>query len=127
MTEQTIRSEAARLIRILAEPRPVGDSTKTAMARAWRRLPNWSWNRAKDVWKADSRIRIRAEELEQLRQLTANEQSKDEDDGVDAASLQLAKLRGRISRLEQLIAAAEAEIETIEIATAVGVPVSSAK
>lgn len=93
-----VSAEAAALIRRVAEPRPVGDSTKAAMLRAWRRLGTWTFNRVKDVWKADQRIRVRAEEMDQLRAATRADK-----DAVD----ELAELRARIARLERLLVAAD--------------------
>jgi hypothetical protein len=59
-------SEAAILIRRIAEPRPVGDSVKSAIRRAAHRL-GWHWGRAKSVWYQEAR-RIDAHEMDALRQ-----------------------------------------------------------
>lgn len=57
--------EAGELLRKLSEPRPVGDSVKSAIARAARRL-RWSYTRTKAIWYAEAR-RIDASEMDQLR------------------------------------------------------------
>src|SRR5262249_39750030 len=62
-------AEASSLVRRLALPAPAGDTTKAAISRAHRVLKTWTWNRVRDVWHADPRIRASAEELDQLRQL----------------------------------------------------------
>lgn len=64
--------EAGDLVRRVAEPRPIGDSVKQAIARAARRL-RWSITRTKAIWYAEAR-RIDASEMDQLRAL-AREQA----------------------------------------------------
>lgn len=58
-------SEASALVRQIAEPRPVGDSIKSAIGRASRRL-GFSFSRTKDIWYAHAR-RIHADEIDRLR------------------------------------------------------------
>lgn len=58
-------SEAAFLIRQVAEPRPVGDSIKGAIRRASYRL-GWPFIRAKKVWYEEA-ARIDAHEMDELR------------------------------------------------------------
>jgi hypothetical protein len=97
------REEARRLVRLLAEPAPAGDSVKAAICRAGRRLPAWSHNRVRDVWHGEPRIKVRAEELDQLRALTKQQiEERAEKDAVG-------KLRARIERIEQLLCALNAE------------------
>src|SRR5215470_18089442 len=62
-------AEASSLVRQLALPAPAADSTKAAISRAHRVLKTWTWNRVRDVWHADPRIRVSADELDQLRNL----------------------------------------------------------
>jgi hypothetical protein len=57
--------EASVLVRRVAEPRTVGDSVKSAISRAARRL-GWRFSRTKDIWYASAR-RIDAAELDALR------------------------------------------------------------
>lgn len=89
--------EAQGLVRSLAEPRPAGDKVKEALRRACRKLPSWSPNRVRDIWNGDERIRVRAEELEELR--VAARRVKEE----KAAGHELAELRERLGRLERLL------------------------
>jgi hypothetical protein len=60
-------SEAAELVRMAAEPRPVGDSVKAAIRRASNRL-GWSHARVKNIWYREAR-RIDAHEMDALRGL----------------------------------------------------------
>lgn len=57
--------EARDLVQRCAEPRPVGDSVKSAINRAARRL-GFNCSRTKDLWYGDAR-RIDAREMDQLR------------------------------------------------------------
>lgn len=107
-TKLNARVEAQSLIRVLAEPCPAGDSVKAAMLRAWRKLPNWTFNRVIDVWKADPRIAIKADEMDQLRRIAKRREEK-------AASNELAELRSRLTRLEHLLVSSDEDFhrETI--------------
>ena len=61
--------EASTLIKQIAEPRPVGDTVKAAIGRSLRRLPlkgSWTWNRVKDIWYADHRVSVSADEMNAL-------------------------------------------------------------
>jgi hypothetical protein len=60
-------AEAQTLVRVIAEPRAVGDSVKTSINKAARRL-GFSFSRAKDIWYGDAR-RIDAAEIDKLREL----------------------------------------------------------
>lgn len=94
-------AEAQTLVRRLAEPVPAGDSTKAAIGRSARRLPNWTYNRVRDVWHADSRVRMRAEELEELRSHRGVRGTKKGfDDGDTEFQRGLSELRSKIERLE---------------------------
>lgn len=57
--------EASTLVRQVAEPRPVGDSVKSAIGRAARRL-GFTFSRTKDIWYEHAR-RIHADEIDRLR------------------------------------------------------------
>lgn len=87
-------AEASILVRQIAEPRPVGDSVKAAMGRAHRALRGWTFNRVRDVWHADHRIKISADEMAQLRAAVhaAKEESRDPE---------IAELRARIAYTEE--------------------------
>lgn len=63
--------EAATLLREIAEPRPVGDTVKTAITRAARRVSPFldqalSYSRAEDIWRREAR-RISVAEMDAIR------------------------------------------------------------
>lgn len=60
--------EAADLLRKLAAS-DAGESLKAVLRRLSRRLDSWSENRIRDVWHRDPRVKIRADEVSQLRAL----------------------------------------------------------
>jgi hypothetical protein len=104
----TSSGEAALLIRQLALPAPAGDSTKAAIYRVHRILNTWTWNRVRDVWHADPRIRVSADELNQLRELVRDRKvggSAAWDDGlgfrerIAAVEAELRELRALVARL----------------------------
>lgn len=92
----TMTMEASRLIRDIAPPAE-GHNVKSRIAKAARRLA-WTFNRAKDVWFADGRISVRAHEMDQLRRLKAEADTKARRhaDRVEAARLEA--LADRIER-----------------------------
>lgn len=65
--EMSSVAEASTLIRKAAEPRPVGDSVKSAIRRAAHRL-GLTFTRAKNIWYGEAR-RIDAHEMDALRGL----------------------------------------------------------
>lgn len=102
-------AEASVLVRQLAKPFDVGDSVKCCLRRVSRKLP-WSFNRVKDVWYADARISISAEEMTQLRRaakLAAEEQEAKDD---------LARIDARLSRLESLLQGIDQEFHSETLA-----------
>lgn len=64
-SEMSSAAEAAELIRRAAEPRPIGDSVKSAISRAARKL-NLTFSRAKRIWYGEAH-RIDATEMDALR------------------------------------------------------------
>jgi hypothetical protein len=62
----SVMSDMQRIVRLAAEPRAVGDSTKAAIARASRRL-QLSYRRCYDFWYATSSASVRAVEADRLR------------------------------------------------------------
>jgi hypothetical protein len=94
--------EARDLIRQIAEPCPAGDKTKAALRRVHHILhKTWSFNRVRDVWNADPRIRVRGDELDELRKVAA---ARRKETHQKAAADELSELRARIDRLEYLLA-----------------------
>lgn len=59
-------SEMQAIVRLAAEPRPAGDSTKGAIGRAARAL-KLTYRRAYAFWYLSERVRVTAEEADRLR------------------------------------------------------------
>ncbi|MGJ5022349.1 hypothetical protein [Bradyrhizobium oligotrophicum] len=95
--------EASALLRQIAGRRHADESVKGVLRRLQRKLSDWSPGRIKDVWYRDPRIRVRAEEVEQLRALARPA------DAIEASD-ELTELRTRVSRLEHLLEAARAPL-----------------
>jgi hypothetical protein len=92
-------NEASILLRHLAGERRADESVKAVLRRVGRDVKEWTGSRIKDVWYRDSRVRIRANEVEYLRALVRQRREKKADvDELDA-------LRTRITRLEYLLEA----------------------
>ncbi|QOZ15927.1 hypothetical protein XI02_13775 [Bradyrhizobium sp. CCBAU 21365] len=103
MSRTTTLDEAAGLLRQIAGDGEAGESVKGVFRRLQRKLTGWSPGRIRDVWYRDRRVRIRAEEVEQLRALA---KSRSESGSRD----ELTELRNRIARLERLLEAASAPV-----------------
>ena len=101
--------EASRLLRAVAGSRDADESLKATFRRLSRKLPTWSPNRIADVWRQDVRVRVRAEEVEQLRELVgeSGERRKTKDD--------LDELRQRIFRLEALLASTDSAFHSPQL------------
>jgi hypothetical protein len=80
--------EASMLVRNVAEPRPIGDSVKSAISRAARRL-GFSYGRTRRIWYRDAR-RIDAAEMDKLRERAARAE-------VEQAINSLLVLRARLA------------------------------
>lgn len=85
-------SEASLLCRRVAEPRPVGDSVKAAIARATTRL-GFAFNRTRDIWYGHAR-RIDAEEMDRLRECAERNEAR-------IAVNNLLVLRGRLTEADE--------------------------
>lgn len=90
--------EAARLIREVAPARD-GENVKSRITTAANRL-RWKWSRAKAVWHADGRVRIRVEELDQLRKHTAKAEMKAASNELQELRDTVARLMGRLDRID---------------------------
>jgi hypothetical protein len=102
--------EASDLLRKIAGGRQADESKKAVFRRLKRALSDWSENRIRDVWRRDRRVRIRAEEVEQLRALI--------EPCSDGAINELAELRSTVARLaryEALLERIDAEMFGPEI------------
>lgn len=99
-SEMSALAEASMLVHALAEPRPAADSVKAALQRASRKLSGWAPSRVRDIWYADPRIRVSAEEMGRLR-VAARRARQEEAEAHDALQLVLA----RLARIEALLEA----------------------
>lgn len=96
-SDEGTKAEAARLLKLAAEPRPVGDSVKDAIWRAARAV-GFACDRAKRIWYGEAK-RIDAEELDKLRDFARERRARiaaaraDDQRNIE----QLAALRGRLS------------------------------
>lgn len=107
--------EAAGLLREIAGNRGSDESLKAVFRRLSRKLPGWSGNRVRDVWRRDPRIRVRAEEVEQLRAIAQPGR------GRGTTFDELAELRAtveRLARYEALLQRIDAEFFSPEISAA---------
>jgi hypothetical protein len=105
--------EAASLLRDIAGPRGPDESIKSVLRRLSRRLShNWSASRVRAVWYRDDRVRVRAEEIEELRSLTAKEQNE------AGALAELQSTIERLAKYEPLLERLDAEFFGPEISAA---------
>lgn len=102
--DMTAVAEAARLLREVAAPVPVGDSVKAAINRATHRVGRfiaphfavrWHASRAEDIWRGEARG-VWAEEMDAIRR-AADAKAQEE------ARNELAELDARLGRLEALL------------------------
>ena len=94
----TATLEAARLIREVAPARD-GENVKSRITTAANRL-RWKWSRARSVWHADGRVRVRVEELDQLRKCTAKAEMKAANNELQELRDTVARLMGRLDRID---------------------------
>jgi len=112
--------EAARLIRQVAPARE-GENVKSRIATAANRL-HWKWSRARSVWNADGRLRIKAEELDQLRQHTAKAEMKAASNELQELRDTVARLMGRLDRIDADFYGPQADALRDHMGTAIGTP-----
>jgi hypothetical protein len=81
---------------------PAGVNWKHAVGSIANRMARhgWTWNRCKDIWFADRRIKISADEIEALRTIARV---------IPKEVTDVSELHGRIERLESLIAGLASE------------------
>jgi hypothetical protein len=87
-------SEAMRLVKLAAEPRPAGDSVKGAIRRASHIL-NWSESRTADYWYGEVR-RIEAREMDALRAIERRQNLRFLESNYRKHIEQLSALRARL-------------------------------
>lgn len=89
--------DAADLLREIAGERRPDESLKGVFRRLGRKLPGLSDNRIRDIWRRDRRVRVRAEEVEQLRALV------DKGSGQKVTKDELAELRATVERFASYV------------------------
>jgi hypothetical protein len=94
--------EASELLREIAGPLRIGDGVKAMLVRAHRRLAGdgFSFNRVRDIYHRDPRIKISADELTKLRAARSEQLEKE-------ARYDARELLARIERLEAMLARRE--------------------
>jgi hypothetical protein len=115
MSSAASLDEASDLLRRAAGDRRAGESLKSVLRRVGRDLKGWRPSRVRAVWYRDKRVRIRAEEIEQIRALgpASNKIEIDRDE--------FAELRATVERLagyETLLQRIDAEFFGPEISAA---------
>jgi len=92
-------SEAAFLLRRIAEPRPVGDSVKSAINRAAHRV-SLPPGRVEDLWYGEARM-VRSREMDAIRAVDQTRQAKEARGREQAVDLR-AFYAAIIERLRQI-------------------------
>jgi hypothetical protein len=93
--KMTELAEAQMIVAVVAGP---DGSAKERVLRASRLLSRLSFSRVRDLFYADPRCRVRADELDYLRRMSATRQK-------EAAKNEFAELLARIERVENLLRA----------------------
>jgi hypothetical protein len=102
--QATSLDEASNLLRKVAGQRHAGESLKAVFRRLNRKLKGWSDNRIRDVWHCDPRVKIRADEVDQLRRLAeprGKAEAIHEIDELRATVARLARYEGLLQRLDE--------------------------
>lgn len=87
--------EASGLVRKIAYPA----TGKAALLRAYRKLGTWTYNRVKDVYYGDSRVRISGEEIDKLR-VTARRETASNEPSILELRDQLAVVVAHLRRID---------------------------
>ena len=93
----TCVDEASTLLRRAAEPQPVGDSVKSAIGRAARRV-GITFSRTQDIWYREART-VRADEMDAIRKAAAQRTKEQE------ARHEYRELMARLTTMESRLAA----------------------
>ena len=115
MSSAASLDEASDLLRKAAGDRQAGESLKSVLRRVGRDLKGWRPSRVRAVWYRDARVRIRAEEIEQVRALCAST------DKIEIDRNEFEELRATVERLagyEALLRRIDAEFFGPEISAA---------
>lgn len=100
--QATSLDEAADLLRKVAGERQAGESMKAIFRRLGRKLDNWSENRIRDVWHRDPRIKVRADEVSQLRALVEPKRKTESIHDLEELRATVARLARYEALLERL-------------------------
>lgn len=94
----SVLCEASFLVRQIAAP----ESGKSALLLAYRKLGSWTYNRVKDVYYADCRVRISGEEIDHLRAVARarKAEGKASDPSIVELREQLALVAAHLHRID---------------------------
>lgn len=107
-SEMSCVDEASNLLRVIAAPRPIGDSVKAAITRAARRV-GLSPVRATGIWYREARA-IRAAEMDAIRKAAAQRTQE------QGARNEYRQLVARLSVLEHRLATIDPDFHSNDIA-----------
>ncbi len=99
-SEMSALAEASMLVRDLAEPGRPGETVKAALQRACRHLTGWPPSRVRDLWYADPRISVSADEMNRLRAAARREREEEQE-----ARDELQSIKATLARIEALLLA----------------------
>jgi hypothetical protein len=102
--KMSVLCEASGLVRQIAAPA----TGKAALLRVYRRLGTWTYSRVKDVYYADRRVRISADEIDALRAI-ASERKVASEPSLHELSTQLAIVARHLRTLDPSFACPWAE------------------
>lgn len=108
--DEKVSSEAATLIRQLAEPVLAGQSVKAALRRAFYRLRTWRMSRVKAVWYGDRRIKLSGAEIDHLRAMARIAKDEIRDPHLAKIVADVDALKERVEQLDREIHLPPAEI-----------------
>ncbi len=95
-TKMSMLCEASGLVRRIAYPA----TGKAALLRAYRRLGTWTYNRVKDVYYGDERVRISGEEIDKLRAVAGIEVASSNDPSIKDLRDQLSAVVRHLQRID---------------------------
>jgi hypothetical protein len=94
--KMSVLCEASGLVRKIAAPA----TGKAALLRVYRRLGTWTYSRVKDVYYADRRVRISADEIDELRAIAGSEKEASNERSLPELRVQLAIVARHLRKLD---------------------------
>lgn len=88
--------EASGYLEVIAGMGRPGEKPKEALRRAHNQLHRWTWHRLYSIWRKSKRVRVTAEEMDELRRVAGRKR---------VVSNEQAELLARIERLEAALLA----------------------